>query len=262
MDLGLKGKKALVMSSSRGLGLGIAEALAAEGVEVLLTGRSEDRLKENAEAINARGAGKAHYVAADLADEGCVDVLEKAVAEKLGGADILVNNTGGPPPGRMADADLDVLPKQIDMMIMRIVHITARLLPHMRSQNWGRIITIASSGVIQPIPNLGLSNLIRSSLVGWSKSLSNDLAGEGITANMILPGRIHTQRLDELDAAAAKRTGKTLDETRAASRATIPAGRYGKVEEFAAVATFLASEQASYVTGSQIRCDGGLIKSV
>lgn len=262
MDLGIDGKTALVMSSSRGLGAGIARALASEGVHVLLTGRSEDRLAVLAREITEAGPGRADFVAADLTDPAAVDVLADAVESILGGADILIANTGGPPPGRMADADLSALTAQFDTMVTRVAQIAARLIPYMQAQGWGRIVAVGSSGVIQPIPNLGLSNLARSALVGWAKSLSNDLAGDGITVNMLLPGRIHTERVDELDAAAAKRTGKTLDETRAASRATIPAGRYGAVEEFADIAAFVCSARASYVTGSLVRCDGGLIKSV
>ncbi|QBF30321.1 SDR family oxidoreductase [Thalassococcus sp. S3] len=262
MDLGLQGKGALVMSSSRGLGLGIAEALATEGCNVLLTGRSEDKLAAAVDAINAKGAGQATYTVTDLADPGCVDQLVNAAGEALGQVDILINNTGGPPPGQMVDADSAVLAGHFDQMVMRVVDITARLLPPMRERGWGRIITIGSSGVIQPIPNLGLSNALRSTLVGWSKSLSSDVAADGVTVNMLLPGRIHTERVDELDSAVSNRTGKSLEETRAASRATIPAGRYGTVEEFASVAAFLASVPASYVTGSLIRCDGGAIRSV
>lgn len=262
MDLGLNGKRALVMSSSRGLGLGIAKALAAEGANVLLSGRTADKLAAACTAINAQGQGRADFVTADLTDPSAVATLAAAAADILGGVDILINNTGGPPPGHMADADMGVLEAQFDAMVLSVMKLTARLLPDMRAQGWGRIITIGSSGVIQPIPNLGLSNALRSALVGWSKSLSLDVAADGVTVNMLLPGRIHTERVDELDAAAAKRTGQTLDDTRAASRATIPAGRYGDVAEFAAVAAFLASVPASYVTGSLIRCDGGAIKSV
>lgn len=262
MDFGLKGKRALVMSSSRGLGLGIAQALAAEGADVLLTGRSVDKLAQAAEAITAKGPGRAHHAVVDLTHADAVDTLTAAVDETLGGVDILVNNTGGPPPGKMVDADPAALAGQFDAMVMTVISLTARLMPAMRAQRWGRVITIGSSGVIQPIPNLGLSNALRSALVGWSKSLSGDVAADGVTVNMLLPGRIHTERVDELDAAAAKRTGASLEDTRAASRATIPAGRYGTVAEFASVAAFLASTQASYVTGSLIRCDGGAIRSV
>lgn len=262
MDLGLTDKRALVMSSSRGLGLGIAETLAAEGANVLLTGRSEDKLMAAAQRINDRGAGTAGWVAADLADPNSAEILSKAAQEAMGGVDILVANTGGPPPGQMVDADLTVLARQFEMMVLRVMQVAAAVVPGMREQGWGRILTIGSSGVVQPIPNLGLSNALRSSLVGWSKSLSNDLAGDGITVNMILPGRIHTERVDELDAAAAKRTGKSVEEVAAASRAAIPAGRYGTVEEFARVATFLVSDAASYVTGGLIRVDGGQIRSV
>ena len=262
MDLGIAGKKALVMSSSRGLGLGIAEALAAEGCDVLLTGRTEDKLRAAAEAITAQGSGRAYFVRVDLTEEMSVDVLAAAAEEKLGQVDILVNNTGGPPPGRMVDAEPDVLALQFDAMVLRVVALTKRMLPGMRERGWGRIITVGSSGVVQPIPNLGLSNAVRSALVGWSKSLAGDVAADGVTVNMLLPGRIHTERVDELDAAAAGRTGKSVEATRTASRATIPAGRYGTVEEFAAVAAFLASAQASYVTGSLVRCDGGAIRGV
>jgi 3-oxoacyl-[acyl-carrier protein] reductase len=262
MDLGIKGKGALVLSSSRGLGFAIAAALAAEGGDVVLTGRSEEKLKANVEAINARGQGQAFYKTADLMHADTMAPLVAFAKKQLGSIDILVNNTGGPPPGIMVEADTGAFSQHFDAMVLRVAEVTQLVLPEMRAQKWGRVITVGSSGVIQPIPNLGLSNAIRSALVGWSKSLSNDIAADGITVNMLVPGRIHTDRVDELDAASANRTGKSLDETRAASRAAIPAGRYGRTEEFAAVAAFLASTQASYVTGSVIRCDGGSIKSV
>ena len=262
MDLGLAGKRALVMASSRGLGLGIAQALAAEGCHVLLSGRSEAKLVDAAAAITAKGPGKADYVVADLSGNSAVETLATTAETVLGGVDILVANTGGPPPGKMVDVDTNALAAQFDAMVLSVISLTQRLMPGMRERKWGRVIVVGSSGVIQPIPNLGMSNALRSALVGWSKSLAGDVAGDGVTVNMLLPGRIHTERVDELDAGAAKRTGKSLDETRAASRATIPAGRYGKVEEFAAVAAFLASQQASYVTGSLVRCDGGSIKSI
>ncbi|MEQ8305000.1 MAG: SDR family oxidoreductase [Hoeflea sp.] len=262
MDLRLTGKKALVLASSRGLGLGIAEAIAAEGCDVMITGRSEEKLEAAAAAINARGAGKAHFIVSDLTEKATPELLEKAVKSEFGDIDILVNNTGGPPPGPMSGADLDVVHRQFEIMVLSVMDLTARLLPGMRSRNWGRVLTVASSGVIQPIPNLGLSNALRSALVGWSKSMANEVGGDGVTFNMLLPGRIETDRLKELDAANAKRSGKSLEDVAAAAKGQIPVGRYGAVEEFAATAAFLVSERASYINGSMIRCDGGAIKSV
>jgi 3-oxoacyl-[acyl-carrier protein] reductase len=261
MDLGLTGKRALVLASTRGLGLGIGTKLAEEGAHVLLSGRSRDKLEHAVTTIRDAG-GKADFIEADLTDPGVVDTLAAAVAEKLGGIDILVNNTGGPPPGAMTDASLEVLAKQFDTMVLRVMAITQRFLPAMKEQGFGRVLTVASSGVIQPIPNLGLSNALRSALVGWSKSMANENASAGITFNMLLPGRIQTERVDELDEANSKRTGKPIEDIRETARASIPAGRYGTVDEFASVAAFLVSVPASYVTGGLIRCDGGAIKSV
>ena len=262
MDLEIAGKRALVLASSRGLGLGIAERLAGEGADVIICGRSEGRLAAAAAEISARGKGKASHVVADLADPAVVDHLEAAVRERFGELDILVNNTGGPPPGAMSEARPDVVAKQFEMMVLRVMDLTSRCVPAMRRQRWGRVLTVASSGVVQPIPNLGLSNALRSALVGWSKSMANELAADGITFNLLLPGRIQTERVEELDAANAKRTGKPVEEIREAARASIPAGRYGTVEEFASVAAFLVSGPASYVTGGLVRCDGGSIRSV
>lgn len=262
MDLGISGKRALVLASSRGLGLGIAKALADEGAHVLLCGRSADRLKANAEAINAAGRGKADWVEADLSDGNFVDTMLAAVHHKLGGIDILVNNTGGPTPGTAEEMTAEKLYNFFQSMVVRVITLTNALLPLMQTQGFGRILTVASSGVFEPIPNLALSNTLRAALVGWNKTLATEVASYGVTANMILPGRIHTDRIDELDAAGAQRTGKTVEEVRAASIRSIPAGRLGKVEEFAAAAAFLCSVPASYVTGTMMRVDGGASKSI
>ena len=261
MDLGLRKKRALVMSSSRGLGEGIAKSLASEGVHVLLTGRNKDRLREIVDEIEASG-GKADFVIADLVDPSSVNTIHLAVKELLGQIDIFVANTGGPPPGIISNVDPYSLTKQFEIMVVRITELASKFIPDMKSDGWGRILAIGSSGVVQPIPNLGISNVVRSALVGWTKSLSNDLADSGITVNMLLPGRIHTKRIDELDQTVAEKTGQTLESVRQASKATIPVGRYGRVEEFADTATFICSDRAGYITGSLIRCDGGLIKSV
>jgi 3-oxoacyl-[acyl-carrier protein] reductase len=261
MDFGITGKRALVLASSGGLGLGIAEALANEGANVLLSGRSEDKLAAAVEAINNRGGGTAAYARIDLADSDAAESLHDNALQKLGGVDILINNTGGPPAGPTG-GDEATWRAQFEIMVMRVMSLTALVLPAMREAGWGRIITVGSSGVQQPIPNMAMSNALRAALVGWSKTLAGEVGADGITVNMLIPGRIHTDRVDQLDAGAAKRLGKTVEAVAAASRATIPLGRYGRVEEFAAVAAFLASDPSSYVTGSVVRCDGGLIRSV
>ncbi|WP_375458104.1 SDR family oxidoreductase [uncultured Enterovirga sp.] len=261
MDFGLDGKRALVLSSSRGLGRGIAEALAAEGADVFMTARSEDKLKAAAEAINARGRGRAQFAAADL--KGAVDEIHaKAVASLGGPIDILIANTGGPPAGTALTVEPDSWAPQFEAMVVPVFRLAALVLPAMREAKFGRIVVVASSGIVQPIPNLVMSNALRSSILGWAKTLSVEVAKDGVTVNMILPGRIETDRTVELDGANAKRTGKSVEEIAATARAAIPAGRYGDVKEFADVACFLASARASYVTGSTIRVDGGAIRSV
>ncbi|MDG2377233.1 MAG: SDR family oxidoreductase [Woeseiaceae bacterium] len=262
MDLGIEGKRALVLASSQGLGLGIATRLCEEGARVMICGRVEEKLQGVAKALNDNCSGSAGYVVADLSDPGSTVAIYGAMKEKLGGVDILVNNTGGPPPGTVDRPDTDSWKTQIDTMLIRVIEITNLCIEDMKAAGWGRILTIASSGVVQPIPNLAMSNTIRSSLVGWSKSLSNETASQGITVNMLLPGRILTARLAQLDKADAKRTGKTVEEVATAGQATIPAGRYGTVEEFGSVGAFLCSEPASYMTGGLVRCDGGAIRGV
>ncbi|QDL91157.1 SDR family oxidoreductase [Paroceanicella profunda] len=261
MDFGLNGRRALVLSSSRGLGLGIATALAAEGAEVLLTGRDEAALAEAVATITASG-GKASWVSADLSDPATPAALAATAREVLGSVDILVNNTGGPPPGGVQGMEPGVLAAQAQAMVFSVIELTNILLADMKAAGWGRVLTVASSGVEQPIPTLAMSNTLRSALRGWSKTLSGEVAADGITVNMLLPGRIHTARVDQLDAAAASRTGRDIEAVRSASRATIPMGRYGTVAEFAAAAAFLCSAPASYVTGITLRCDGGAIRSV
>jgi 3-oxoacyl-[acyl-carrier protein] reductase len=262
MDLGIKGKRALVLASSQGLGLGIATKLCEEGASVIVTGRDEDKLVEVTNKLNAECDGDAGYLVVDLTEKDAAAGLYAAAKKMLGGIDILVNNTGGPPPGTVDMPDSDQWRAQIDTMLIRVIEITNLCIEDMKAAGWGRILTVASSGVVQPIPNLAMSNTIRSSLVGWSKSLSNETASQGITVNMLLPGRILTARLAQLDKADAERTGRTVEEVAAAGQATIPAGRYGTVEEFGSVGAFLCSEPASYMTGSLVRCDGGAIRGV
>lgn len=256
MDLGVAGKRALVLGASRGLGQAIAQGLAAEGVQVIAAARRADAI-----AAWAAGMPGVEARAVDLADLGSVDALVDDLLA-AGGVDILINNSGGPAPGGAAGSARADWIAQFESMAANLFHLTGRLLPPMRARKWGRIVSIASSGVEQPIPNLALSNGIRAAVVGWSKTLATEVAGDGVTVNVILPGRIATPRVDELDAAASKRTGTPVDQVKASSSAAIPAGRYGTPQEFADVAVFLASGRASYVTGSMVRVDGGAIRSV
>jgi 3-oxoacyl-[acyl-carrier protein] reductase len=260
MDFGLTGKRALVLSSSRGLGLGVARALAAEGAEVLMTARSAERLNAAAAEIGAKGLGRAHAFVADLTRD--AEAIHQEAVRVLGGVDILVANTGGPPARTALGVKPEEWVPQFEAMVLPVFRLAGLVLDGMRERGWGRIVTIASSGVVQPIPNLAMSNTLRSAIVGWSKTLATEVAGQGITVNMVLPGRIQTDRTGELDSANAKAQGKSVEEIAAAARAAIPAGRYGRVEEFADAVCFLASERASYITGTLLRVDGGAVRSI
>jgi 3-oxoacyl-[acyl-carrier protein] reductase len=262
MDLGLKDRRAVVLGSTRGLGRGIAEFLAAEGAALAICGRTEGDARAVADGLKAAGAADAHGFGVDLGDAGSVAAFCDAVEQRLGGADILILNGGGPPPGTAADIASEQWTRHFQSMFLCHCQIAGRFLPGMRERGWGRILVCSSSGTIQPIPALAMSNTYRAGLIAWAKTLSNEVAADGVTVNTILPGRIKTERLDEIDAATAKRLGESVEDVVAASRTTIPAGRYGTVAEYAAMAVFLVSAQASYVTGSVVRVDGGFIRAV
>jgi 3-oxoacyl-[acyl-carrier protein] reductase len=254
MDLQIADRVALVCSSTAGLGLATARALAAEGCFVVITGRRGEVAQQvAAELGNARG------LAVDLSRPGAADELADAVLADRGRIDILVLNGPGPAPSAAADLDPDALHEAISLLAANQVQLVRRTLPAMRERGWGRIVSVGSSGVVAPIPNLAASNFGRAALAGYLKTLSNEVAADGVTVNMVLPGRISTDRVTSVDAHTAARTGQDVADVRAAAEAAIPIGRYGRPEEFGDVVAFLCGRPASYVTGSTVRCDGGLI---
>lgn len=258
MDLGIANKTALVLGGGGGLGRAISKALAAEGARIAIADLNQDAIVGTQAALGSKSLG----LAWDLADLSVIDANVAKIEKELGTVDILVSLTGGPPPTPAAGQDPGLWLKHFNAMVLSVIAITDRVLPGMRAKKWGRIITSTSSGVVAPIPNLGISNALRLSLVGWSKTLAREVARDGITANIILPGRIATDRIRFLDEQKAKREGRTVEEVSAESTASIPAGRYGRPEEYGDVVAFLASERAAYITGSSIRADGGLIPSI
>lgn len=263
MDLHLTGKRALICGGSSGLGRAVATALVAEGADVALLSRDAARLQAVADELNAMGPGRAVIAPADLADH---DALLKAVdvaEQALGGPiQILLNNTGGPPPSGVSGLEPDLWRTQFEAMVLSIFRLTDRVLPGMKAMGWGRILNVASITVIEPVASLGVSNTLRASVAAWAKTLSNEVGPHGITVNTLLPGRIDTPRIERLDAARAAANGMAPEAARTQAAANIPVGRIGSTEEFGAVAAFLASPQAAYVTGSLIRLDGGAVKAV
>jgi len=261
MDFGLKGKTALVLGGGGGLGRAIATSLAGEGANVAVAGIGATSIDATLAALKEIGGNSVGLIW-DLADLSVIDANIAKIEAELGPVDILINNTGGPPPSSAVGADPAVWAKQFQAMVLSVIAITDRVLPGMKARGWGRILTSTSSGIVAPIPNLAFSNALRMSLVGWSKTLAREVAKDGITANIIVPGRIATARVAALDNARAKREGRGVEEVAAESAASIPVGRYGKPEEYADVVAFLASTRAGYITGSVIRVDGGMIPSI
>jgi 3-oxoacyl-[acyl-carrier protein] reductase len=256
MDTGLTGRTALVAASTSGLGLAVARGLAAEGANVVVSGRRGAVAQEVAASLQS-----AIGVEVDLSDPASPAALVQAAVDRFGPVDVLVLNSGGPPPGTALDLTREAVLTAMESLLLQHIELVSQVLPGMRERGWGRIVAIGSSGVQSPLPNLALSNVARSSLSAYLKTLSREVAADGVTVNMVLPGRISTERIGALDAANAKRQGKAVDEVRDSSIAAIPVGRYGDPDEFGAVVTFLCSAQAAYVTGEQVRCDGGLVTS-
>jgi 3-oxoacyl-[acyl-carrier protein] reductase len=261
MDLQLAGKTALIFGGSKGIGRGIADAMAAEGAAVAIVARTQATIDSSVAEIKARG-GKAIGVAADLGNWATVESAIHAARRALGPIDILVNNSGGPPPSGALGVKPEVWEAQFHAMVLSIFRTTETVVPEMRERKWGRILTVASYSVIEPIPTIGISNTLRSAIVGWAKTLAGEVARDGITVNTLLPGVIATERSMQLRGAMAKAQKISEEEALKRMASSIPVGRLGTPAEFGAVAAFLASPQAAYVTGSLIRIDGGLTRSV
>jgi 3-oxoacyl-[acyl-carrier protein] reductase len=249
MDLGLAGKTAIVTGASAGLGLACARELVLEGANVALCARSADGVAAAVEELRGLGAGQVDGRALDVVDFSAIVDWVDAVAERFGSLDVVIANAGGPPTGTATQVSLDQHRAAIEMNLLASINLTHAALPHLRRQEWGRVLYIASISAKQPVPTLALSNTARAGLLGFAKSLATDVAGDGITVNVLAPGYTRTARLEQ--AVGDEEAIRQLAE------GAIPMGRVGEPEEFAAAATFLASARASFITGTVLQIDGG-----
>src|SRR5438034_3051577 len=262
MDLGLKNKVAMVGGASKGLGFAIARALAAEGARVSIASRDGAAIERAAVAITQETGGHAFAVAADLSKAEAIAEWHAATIAQFGGIDLLFANTGGPPAGTALSFDDGAWQAAFDLLLMSVIRSVRLVVPSMRERGGGAILIGTSSSVKEPISNLALSNVLRSGVTSLAKTLSLELAPDRIRVNTIIPGRIATDRLQELDEINAKQAGIALEDQQKRSLATVPLGRYGQPEEFGRVGAFLLSDAASYVNGASVQIDGGLIRGL
>jgi 3-oxoacyl-[acyl-carrier protein] reductase len=262
MDLGLSERVAIVAGASKGLGKAIALGLAREGANLAICARSKESLTDTAKWIEENYQVTALPIVADLRNAQDIERVVDSTVRKFNRVDILLNNAGGPPPKSFEESTRDDWERAIDLNFLAGVRLIQLVLPYMKARQWGRIINILSSGLKQPIDGLIQSNAARAAVAGAAKTLSREVAAHGILVNNICPGRIQTERVDAVDAATAQRKGMSAEEVRRESCREIPIGRYGRPEEFANAVVFLASECASYITGSTLQVDGGYIRSL
>jgi 3-oxoacyl-[acyl-carrier protein] reductase len=262
MDLGLKGKVAMVAGASRGLGFAVARGLAAEGVKVSLSSRDEAKIADAGKRISAETGSDTLATAVDVRSADSIAAWYQKTFDKFGGIDLLYVNAGGPPAGTTLSFDDDAWKAAFELLVLSAVRMVRLAVPSMKSRGGGAIVVATSSAVKEPIPNLALSNIVRSAVAAMSKTLANELAGDKIRVNHLLPGRIDTDRVRELDMGRAKAAGTSADDIKAAYSKVIPLGRYGDPAEFGSAAVFLFSDAARYITGASLQVDGGLVKSV
>lgn len=258
MDFGLRGKRALVCASSKGLGRGCAEALAEEGVELILNARTEEALEATAEHIRQQYGVSVITVAADITSEAGREKVLAASAD----VDILVTNAGGPPPGMWTDWDRDSFIEALDANMLTPIALMKALVPGMQARGWGRVVNITSSSVKSPIGVLGLSNSARAGLTGYVAGTARQVAASGVTINNLLPGVHDTDRIAVLDQFTASAENIPVEDARKQRMATIPTQQYGKASEFGAACAFLCSQQSAYIVGQNILLDGGAFNSV
>lgn len=262
MDLGLKNRTAVVCAASSGLGYATARELAAEGARVVICARRDEKLQAARQAIIAETRADVRAVAADLATTAGIEAVTRAAEQAFGPVDILVNNTGGPPSGPFETLTWDLWQQHVDNLLRSTVELTRRVLPGMRERKWGRVLNVTSITVKQPVDGLMLSNSLRAAVTGFARTLATEVAKDGVTVNCILPGFTKTERVEHLNAATAEREGVPLAQVRARTEAQIPMGRLGDPREFGALAAFLVSERASYITGQSVAVDGGWIRGL
>ncbi|MDG1531841.1 MAG: SDR family oxidoreductase [Paracoccaceae bacterium] len=253
MDLGIKGKKAFVSASSKGLGLGCARALAEAGVDLVMNARGSDALEAAAADIRSEFSVNVETIACDVT----TDAGQQAVLKAADGVDILVTNAGGPPPGMWHDWEREDFIKALDANMLTPITLMKALLPGMMDRGWGRVVNITSQSVKAPLAVLGLSNAARAGLTGYVAGTSRQVAGKGVTINNLLPGIHATDRAKSLDGGVSEKQGITVEEAKTARCATIPAGRYGTADEFGAACAFLCSQHAGFIVGQNILLDGG-----
>jgi 3-oxoacyl-[acyl-carrier protein] reductase len=262
MDLGLNGRVALLAASSKGLGRAVAEELAAEGVSLVLCARGKEALDATAAAIRARYGVEVLALSADVGIRGEAARVAAAGIERFGKIDILLTNSGGPPPGPFESLSAETWDKAYALVLASVVELVGAVLPGMKERRWGRILNVTSIAAKQPVDNLMLSNSLRSAVTGFARTLATEVASFGVTVNNLLPGFTATERMVELSEVSAAKEGITAEQALKRFTASVPMGRMAEPREFAALAAFLASERASYITGQSMAVDGGWIRAL